>query len=158
MHVKCSKCSQSIALTDIIESSDGCVSHVDCRRPQTLTAEERALLFVYCFNHAVARCFACDVSLRFMELGADPLGGRSNLCPRCRRDLTENVRSHLYRCTTLPSEVRLAAQAVRETAQHLLKQSHHAMDRSDVLIQQAEVSLFESQKRLRAAMARRLAS
>ena len=157
MHVKCSKCSQSIALTDIIESSDGCVSHVDCRRPQTLTAEERALLFVYCFNHAVARCLACDIGFRFMELAADPLGSRTNLCPRCRTNLTENVRSHLYRCTTLPTEVRLAAQAVRETAQRLLKQSHQVMDRSDVLIQQAEVSLFESQKRLR-AMARRLAS
>jgi len=30
MQVKCSKCSQPIALTDIIESSDGRVSHVDC--------------------------------------------------------------------------------------------------------------------------------
>jgi hypothetical protein len=71
MQVKCSKCAQPIALTDIIESSDGCLSHLDCRRPNGLTANERALLFVHCFNHAVARCLPCDASFRFTELGAD---------------------------------------------------------------------------------------
>ena len=68
MHVKCSKCSQPIALTDIIQSSEDRLSHVDCRRPQTLTAEEPALLSVYCFNHAIARCLSCDVSFCFTEL------------------------------------------------------------------------------------------
>jgi len=158
MQVQCSKCSRPIALTDIIESRMGRLSHLDCKRPHTLTAEERALVFVYCSVHAVARCLSCDVSFRFTELAADVLGGQTNLCPRCRRDLTENVRSHLYRSAALPSEVQLAAQAVRETAQRLLKHSHQAMDRSDVLMRGAEAALFESQKSLRAAMARRAAS
>ena len=158
MQVKCSKCSQPIALTDIIQSSDGRLSHVDCRRPQTLTVEERALLFVHCFNHAVARCLTCDVSFSFTELAADPLGGRTNLCPRCRRDLTENVRGHLYRCTMVPSEVRLAAQGVRETAQRLVKQSQRQVDGADALVREAEAALLASQKALRAAMARRTAS
>jgi hypothetical protein len=39
--------------SDVIESSDGRLSHIDCTRPRMLTAEERALLFVYCYGHAV---------------------------------------------------------------------------------------------------------
>src|SRR5262249_2065128 len=34
VQVKCSKCHQSIGLTDAIESSEGRLSHVDCERPQ----------------------------------------------------------------------------------------------------------------------------
>src|SRR5262249_56315910 len=47
MQVKCSKCSEPIALSDVIESSDGRLSHIDCMRPPMLTVEERAFLFVY---------------------------------------------------------------------------------------------------------------
>jgi hypothetical protein len=64
MQVNCTKCSQPIALTDIIESNHGHLSHVDCKRPQLLTPEERALVFVYCSGHVVARCPVCDVRLR----------------------------------------------------------------------------------------------
>jgi hypothetical protein len=158
MQVKCSKCSRPITLTDIIESSRGRLSHVDCKRPGTLTVEERALIFIYCSDHAVARCLSCDVSLRFTELGADVLGGRTNMCPRCRKDLTENVRAHLYRCATVPAEVRLAAQAVRETAMRLVKQSHQLVDGADGLFREAETALFASQQALRAAMSRKAAS
>jgi hypothetical protein len=48
MQVNCAKCSQPIALTEIIESNNGHLSHVDCKRPQILTPEERALVFLYC--------------------------------------------------------------------------------------------------------------
>src|SRR5215470_575905 len=93
MQVSCSKCSQPIALTDVIESHNGRLSHVDCKRPHVLTPEERALVFFYCSGHTVVRCPACDVSYRYTELAADILvGGRTNLCPRCRRDLTEAIR------------------------------------------------------------------
>src|SRR5262245_28802332 len=115
MQVKCTKCSQPIALTDIIESNNGRLSHLDCKRPQVLTPEERALVFAYCSGHVVARCPACDLSYRYTELAADILGGgRTNMCPRCRQDLTEAVRVHLFRCAMLPAEVRRRAQAVRE--------------------------------------------
>jgi hypothetical protein len=155
MQVQCGRCARAITLTDIIESSDGRLSHADCTRPNGLTAEERALIFLYCHDHAVARCLSCNVSLWFTELAADPLGGHTNLCPRCRHDLTEGVRAHLYRCTTLPTGIRLAAQAVRETTQRLVKRAHQAVDRADVLIREAEALLFASQKALRAAMERR---
>src|SRR6185436_5396308 len=155
MQVKCSKCSQPIALTDIIESTNGHLSHVDCKRPHVLTPEERALVFVYCSGHVVARCPACDISLRYTELAADILGGSTNMCPRCRQDLTDAVRAHLFRCAMLPSEIRLLAQAVREAAQRLVKEIQQLSDRSDVLIREAESALLEKQRALREAMSKR---
>jgi len=159
MQVQCSECSQPIALSDTIESDNGRLSHVDCQRPRVLTPAERALVFVYCTGHVVARCPACDISLRSTELGADILGGScTNMCPRCRRDLTEVVRAHLFRCAMLPSETRLRAKAVREAAQHLVKESQQLRDTSDVLIREAEAALFKSQCALREAMSRRTTS
>ena len=166
MQVQCSKCSQLIALSDIIESADGRLSHVNCARPRTLTIDERTLLFVYCGDHVVAQCLACGLSFRIAELGADPLGGdRAYQCPRCRKALTENVRTHVYGCARLPSEVRRMAQAVREAAQHLVKhmeaaqhlvkQSQQLHDTSDRLIREAEALLFERQRALREVMSRR---
>ena len=156
MQVQCSKCSQLIALSDIIESAEGRLSHVNCARPRTLTIDERTLLFVYSGDHVVAQCLACGLSFRIAELGADPLGGdRAYQCPRCRKALTENVRTHVYGCARLPSEVRLMAQAVREAARHLVKQSQELHDTSDRLMREAEALLFERQRALREAMSRR---
>ena len=158
MRVKCSKCSEPIALTDVIESSDRYLSHVDCRRPQSLTSEERSLLAVYCSRHAAAYCLGCDRRFRLSELAADMIAGRSNLCPKCRGDLTASARAHLFGCVLLPSEIRRRAQEVREAAQRLVKQSQQARDRSDVLMREAEAALFERQRALREAMSRRTAT
>ena len=156
MQVKCSKCSDPIAPTDVIESSKGRLSHANCARPRTLTMDERTLLFVYCAGHVIAQCLRCGLSFRIAELAADPLGGgRGYQCPRCRKALTENVRAHLYGCAMLPAEVRLRAQAVREAAQHLVKQSQQLHDTSDRLMQEAEALLFERQRALREVMSRR---
>ena len=125
------------------------------RAVKSLTPEERALLFVYCSEHVVARCLSCDISYRYPELAADLFDGRTNLCPRCRVDLTENVRGHLFSCVTLPSEIRQRTQDVRDAAQRLIKQSQQAIDQSDVLIREKEALLHERQQALRAAMARR---
>jgi len=158
MQVKCSKCSEPIALSDIIESSDRYLSHVDCKRPQTLTSEERSLLAGYCSGHAAAYCLGCDRRFRLSELAADMIGGPSTLCPKCHKDLTASARAHVLGCALLPSEVRRRAQEVREAAQRLVKQSQQARDRSDVLIREAEAALFESQRALREAMSRRKAT
>jgi len=160
MQVNCMKCSRPIALTDVIESHDGHLSHIDCKRPGVLTPEERVLVFVYCSGHVVAQCPACDISYRYTELAADILGGSHsmNMCPRCRQDLTQAVRTHLFRCGMLPSEVRRRAKEVREAAQHLVKETQQLRDRSDVLIREAEAALFEKQRALREAMAKRTAS
>ena len=124
-----------------------------------LTPEERALVFVYCSNHVVTYCVLCNRKYRFTELGADVLGSsRTNVCPHCRSDLTEQVRAHLFRCAMLPSEVRLRARAVREAAQNLVKQSQQLRDRADFLIVEAEAALLERQRALRDAMSRRAVS
>ena len=157
MQVKCSKCSEPITLSDAIESNKGPLSHVDCSRPGMVSTEESALLFAYCYGHAVAYCLGCDLRFRLAELATDA-GGRTNQCPRCRRDLTQTARAHLYGCAMLPAEVRLRAQAVREAAQHLVKESQQARDRSDVLIREAEATLFESQRALRETMSKRTTS
>ena len=155
MQVNCMKCSQPIALTDIFESYDGRLSHVDCKRPYVLTPEEKALIFGYCSGHVVARCAACDISYRYTELAADIFGGsRTNVCPRCHQDLTEAIRAHLFCCAMLPSEVRTRARAVREAAQRLVKQTQELRDNADVLIREAEAALFESQQALGAAVRR----
>ena len=49
MQVDCSKC---------IESINGGLSHLDCKRSQVLIPEERALVLAYCGDHVVARCCA----------------------------------------------------------------------------------------------------
>jgi hypothetical protein len=158
MQVRCTKCSQPIALPDVIESSGGRLSHLDCARSRGLTPEERALLFVYCSDHFVADCLSCFMSFRMNELAADPLGARTNMCPRCRKDLTDNVRSHLFSCVELPFEIRERTREVREAAQILIKRSLELSDRSDVLMREAEAHLFERQQALRAVMAQRATS
>ena len=158
MQVKCAKCSAPIALSDIIEPSDGRLSHMDCKNPHMLTAEERALLFVYCSGHAAAYCLGCDLRFRMAELAADALGSGTNLCPRCRRDLTQSARAHLYSCAMLPAEIQRRAKEVREAAQNLVKESKQLRDTSDVLIREAEALLFERLRSLREVMARRIAS
>jgi hypothetical protein len=155
MQVNCPRCSRPISVTDVVQLSNGRLQHLDCARSGGLTPEERALLFVYCSDHVVARCLSCDISYRYTELAADLFDGRTNLCTRCRADLTENVRGHLFSCVTLPSEIRQRTQDVRDAAQRLIKQSQQAMDQSDVLIREAEAHLQERQQALRAAMARR---
>jgi len=156
MQVKCSKCSEPITLSDAIESSHGRLSHIDCTRPGMMTTEESDLLFAYCYAHPVAYCLGCDLRFRLAELAA--VGGRTNLCPRCRRDLTQGARAHVYGCAMLPSDVRLTAQAVREAAQRLVKESQQLRDTSVVLIREAEAALFESQRDLREVMSKRAPS
>jgi len=81
-----------------------------------LTVDERALLFYDRLNHVVARCLSCSRSYYLNELVADLLSGRTHLCRRCRRDLSENARSHVYGCGILPDYVREKAKALREVA------------------------------------------
>ena len=159
MKVNCLKCSRPIALTDIIESSNGRLSHVDCQRPHVLTPEERALIYLYCLDHVVAQCPICEVSFRFTDFAADIFGAsRLNMCPWCHQDLTEAVRAHLFRCAVLPREIKAKTQEMIEASRRLVKQSQQAIDRTDVLIREAEAQLFERQRALREAMSRRAAS
>ena len=119
---------------------------------------ERALLFTFCWDHVVARCPICDVGFHHTALAADILGGGdTNLCPWCRLDLTEAVRAHLIRCPTLPTAIRFRAQALRDAAQRLVKESQQLHDRSDLLIREAEAALFRAQRALHEAVPKKAA-
>jgi hypothetical protein len=119
-----------------------------CSTSRPLTADERALLFHCCLNHTVARCLACCRTYYLSELVADLLSGRTHLGPQCRRDLTEDVRSHVYGCGIVPDEVRQKAQALREVAQRLVKESRQLRDSADVLIREAEAAVEANRRAL----------
>jgi len=150
---KCPRCQQSITVGDTLTFDGNSILHLDCRRPRDLSREERALLFMYCFDHAVAACTACAKTYRQTELGSDMIGNRSHLCPTCREDLTETMRQHLYGCGKLPDNVSARAREAREAAQRLIKASQQAIDRADVLMREAEAGLLEDRKLLQNARA-----
>jgi hypothetical protein len=146
---KCPQCVQVISANDTVQLVPNGLSHIDCHRPRDLSSEERALLFRYCWSHAAAKCIACAKDFRHQELAADLLGHRTNLCPRCRADLTESMRGHLYRCAMLPEEVRRRAREARDAALKLVKESHQAADRADGLMREAEVAIAALRETMR---------
>jgi len=145
----CPRCQQAISLNDTIAFDGVHICHVDCRRPRDLTQEERALLFKYCFGHAVAECSTCTQRFRQQELASDLLSFRTHLCPRCRTDLTENTREHLYACAMLPEAVRQRAQDVREAGRKLIKESDHPASIAYVLIAEAEAAIVALRETMR---------
>ena len=154
--MKCARCLLVISPEDTVEVYGNQVAHLDCRKPRDLNHEERELLFTYCLRHAVATCPACAQDFQQYELTADPIGNRTHLCPRCRIDLTERLRDHLYDCTMLPGEVRYRAREARAILQRLIKESYEAIDRTGVLRAESEAWLADNRKLLqevRAAMA-----
>lgn len=134
---------------DTIAFDGNQILHVDCRRPRDLSHEERALPFKYCFGHSVADCATCTQSFRQQELGSDLLGHRTHLCPRCRADLTETLRTHLYSCAMLPRAVRLRAQEVREASQKLIKESARLSPVAFVLLAEAEAAIAALRETMR---------
>jgi hypothetical protein len=137
----CTRCLRLISPYETFEVHGSQIAHQDCTKRYDLSHEERALLFRYCFGHVVATCSTCTQEFRQSELGSDLLGNRSHLCPRCRVDLMEQVREHVYNCTVLPSEVRRRAREARAAARMLVKESHQATDRADVLMREAEAAV-----------------
>jgi hypothetical protein len=139
----CPQCSQTISPEDTIVFRHRLLGHLDCRRPRVLSAEERYLLVIYCRHHQVAECVSCTGKFSLREVAStDSFGVRSHVCPWCHTDLTDSIRAHLYGCAILPAEVRRRAQAAREAARSLVKQSGQLSDRADVLLREAEAALY----------------
>jgi len=138
----CPQCSRTISPEDTFIFRFGILGHLDCRRPRVLSAEERTLLFIYCRDHQVAECASCARRLHLREVASlDSFGVRSHGCPWCHTDLTDSIRAHLYGCAMLPVAVRRRAQAAREAARSLAKQSRQLSDAAEVLLQEAEGAL-----------------
>ena len=141
MNLACLRCRKLISCDETIMFGGGdTVAHLDCGRPYDLSLEERVLLSRYCCDHVAAECGTCGRSFRPKEL-VYLIGNRTRPCSSCSADLTHAVRGHLYECEEVPAELRSRAREVREAMQNLLKQSHEAVDRPDVLIHEAEAAI-----------------
>ena len=151
----CPLCARPIADDDTIVFGRYHLSHLDCRRPRTLSPEERALLFVYCRDHPVAECSTCSRRFALFELVSDPQSGRTHLCPGCLADLSDSLRAHINDCAMLPAEVRRRAQEVREAARSLVKRSQQLRDTADVLVREAEAALDSLRSAMRESPIRR---
>jgi hypothetical protein len=149
----CATCARALSPDDTIVFAHGLPDHLDCRRPRALSAEERTLLFVYCRDHHVADCVRCAGRFHLREVASlDSLGIRPHECPWCHTDLTDSMRAHLYACAMLPVTVRRRAQAAREAARSLVKQSHQLGDAADVLLREAEAALHALRDTMRQAL------
>jgi hypothetical protein len=148
----CPQCARALSPEDTLLFSRGLLSHLDCRRPRVLSAEERALLFTYCRDHHVAECVRCAGKFHLREIASrDSFGILTHRCPWCHTDLTDSIRAHLYDCAMLPAAVRSRAQAAREAAQSLVKRSHQLSDAADVLLREAEAALYALRATMRQA-------
>jgi hypothetical protein len=137
----CPQCSKAISPDDTFVLDSGRLSHLDCYRPRVLSPEERVVLFRFCSAHTVAECEHCAKSYHITELAADLFSGREHQCPRCRADLIESVRAHLYNCAILPAAVLQRAREAREVAQRLMKRDGELGDGADVLMRKLEGAL-----------------
>jgi transposase-like protein len=88
----------------------------------------------------VVECPTCGQDFRQEELASDLLGNRKHLCPRCRGDLTERLREHLYGCPLVPGEVRRRAREARAAARRLVKHGFGRSDQSDALMREAKAA------------------
>ena len=141
MDNKCPLCQQVLSPEDTVGSVGYGMAHVDCGRPRCLSPEEEVLLYVYCWDHAVAQCAACTRTFRQAELGSDPFGSRTYECLHCRADLTASIRAHLTACAMLPEQLRQRVKAAREVTQRLIKRSYQLSERADVLMREVEAAL-----------------
>jgi len=147
---KCPQCSQPISPEDTIVYGFGVLGHLDCRRPRVLSAEERTLLLMYCRDHPVAECAHCAVWFYLREVASiDQFDIRSHGCRWCYRDLTDSIRTHLYGCAMLPTNVRRRAVAAREAARSLVKRSLELRDAADVAIREVEASVHALRQTMR---------
>jgi hypothetical protein len=137
----CPRCLQRLSPEDTVECDGDRVVHLDCRLPRRLSREERALLVHYCWDHPVAECVPCARRFRQRELLWVALADSTDRCPRCREDLTDSVRAHLYSCAMLPAEVRRRAQEIRAASQQLVKHAGQLPDRADVLMREAAIAM-----------------
>jgi hypothetical protein len=152
----CPQCSRTISPDDTIVFSRGLLGHLDCRRPRVLSAEESALLFTYCQDHQVAECVCCAGRFHLREVTSlNSFGVRMHGCPGCHTDLTDSIRAHLYGCAMLPVAVRRRAQAAREAARSLVKQSaqQHVCSIAR-LVAEAEAALYALRDTIRQAPTR----
>jgi hypothetical protein len=114
-----------------------------------LSSSERAMMIRCCYAHDVAFCHGCARSYRVQRLGADWLEGKTEICPRCRGDLSDSIRDHLRSCepvATLRSSVLVAdSRALWEASVILRKEAQQTRD--DFRARVAEVEAGRDKRR-----------
>ena len=141
MDANCPLCHQVISPDDTVEFVGYGMAHVDCQRPRGLRPEEHVLLYVYCWDHAIAECAGCAQSFRHEEFGAAPFDSCAYGCRYCGADLTASIRAHLTACAMLPEQLRQRVKEAREVTLRLIERSYQLSDRTDVLIREVEAAL-----------------
>ena len=102
---------------------------------------EREVLYLCCMSHPVARCARCREDVTGAQVGADLVGGRRDLCPSCRTDLTDALRLHVLACEAVRATLRAHVQAGRDAidaSRLLLKRSEELKTRSEILAAESE--------------------
>jgi len=84
-------------------------------------------------GHAVADRRPCAEGFPQHELATDLSGNHTHLCPRCRADLTDSIRAHLYACARLPRPVRIRTRELREVTRKVIERSQQRADHAGPL-------------------------
>ena len=141
---KCPRCQQSISVDETVALDSDQIRHLNWRRPRELSQKARTLLFTYCIGHAVADCRPCAEGFRPLELAPDLSGNHTHLCPRCRADLTDSIRAHLYGCAMLARPERIRTRELREVTRKVIEQSQQPADYAGPLSREPEAILSPS--------------
>ena len=174
MKIVCAWCqreSESGYLGDREPSADSATTHEICSRHKRQVLEdlptqsffdatmlhlERVLLFRYCWGHQL-QCPACGESCRVFEVNSGRFErNKRTSCVRCRADLMESVRGHLYACPSSPEGLRDAAQEARANMRNLLKQVRELRHHGGVLPHQAEAAEIELRDALKQSVSEAL--
>ena len=96
-----------------------------------MSSSERAMMIRCCYAHDVAFCHDCAQSYRIQRLGADRLEGKTEICPRCRADLSDSIRDHLRSCepvaTLRSSKLVAESRALQEVSRLLRKEAQQTI-------------------------------
>jgi len=139
--VRCPKCSQAIVDGDTVVWTGARIVHLDCRRPRALNFDEVAVLFAYCWDHAVAECVPCGRRYRQIELDSELLR-----CAKCGSALIDSIRAHLHDCGLLPPTIRRRVLEAYERSRILVKLAQQLSDGADVLAREVEARLHATRE------------
>jgi hypothetical protein len=106
-----------------------------------LTVGQRALLLVYCTDHAITACSSCGRKIMLADLFPELWTDLRDACrcPQCRHNIAEPLHAHLTECSVLATRVST------RTRQTIVEERQAAVVRQDESEVRREVTLLRSQ-------------
>jgi hypothetical protein len=155
----CQVCGEAIRHAENVVLRGALVAHKECLAGSwpalaPLTPDERARLIRHCFRHQVAVCGQCGRDYGVMELGADIMSGRYNVCPFCRVDLTWSIRQHIAVCAVVrvaDPQWQIEAGEALVRARELKKASQQLQDTAELTRATSEVEQARARRTAEAA-------